>query len=422
MLVICANWAITDGTLAGSAGIDARAWLHEVHRAVLRGGFGRDGRYRPVDGVEIVFAGDTFDWLVTTAWTAAHRPWHADAQSRQMRARVEALSLRRSRDLLAGLARWTRRGLRVPSADHVGRPRLATPVHVPVRVVFLAGDRDPWLEEAGLEADRFGWGVGRSWSDDVVDVRHGAELDPLGDSQERRGAAEWRPTIRESLLVDLVARFGARLLEAGHRRSLVGRLTAALAAANPLEMPALVNRASTPATESHSPDAPMRRVPLVDDWRFAVEDWHRAAVSVQPRCGLPCCPLDALADVLGAPSAWTQRAAATGLADLLESPLCPGGEPAVAGRRHVVLGHPTAADERLEQPTGAIVCLGRSAVRRSSAGMRRAECTIPAAPAGVATIVGLRQPPAGVVWQSLDDPSPDIGRAPAESIAFVDAA
>ena len=37
MLVICANWAITDGTLAGSAGIDARAWLHEAIKAKRSG-------------------------------------------------------------------------------------------------------------------------------------------------------------------------------------------------------------------------------------------------------------------------------------------------------------------------------------------------------------------------------------------------
>ena len=69
MLVIAANWSISDGTLVGANG--HRPWqtlVAEVRRIALRSGFRRDGAYRPVEQVDIVLAGDTFDWLLSREW------------------------------------------------------------------------------------------------------------------------------------------------------------------------------------------------------------------------------------------------------------------------------------------------------------------------------------------------------------------
>ncbi|NCY03689.1 MAG: hypothetical protein EBX36_12480, partial [Planctomycetia bacterium] len=74
MLLVTANWGLSDGTLASVPASRLVSRLRtEVRRAVLRSGFGQDGRYRPVDAVDLVFAGDTFDWLVSRSWTGAVR-------------------------------------------------------------------------------------------------------------------------------------------------------------------------------------------------------------------------------------------------------------------------------------------------------------------------------------------------------------
>ena len=76
MLVVTSNWCVTDGTLsAGPPRGCLERFRAEVRRASLRCGFGRDGNYRPPDAIDVVLAGDTFDWLVSREWTGDVRPW-----------------------------------------------------------------------------------------------------------------------------------------------------------------------------------------------------------------------------------------------------------------------------------------------------------------------------------------------------------
>lgn len=417
MLVICANWAVTDGTLGGRA-LDARPWLERVHRAVLRGGFRSDGRYRPVDAVDLVLAGDTFDWLASAAWTGADRPWHAGPRVRDLHARVRWASARRARGLLAGIARWTRRGLHVPAADRVGRPRPGTGVPVPLRPTFLVGDRDARLEETAADLARFGCHVGLAWSNDVVDVRHGAELDPLHGVPPAPGAAARRPTVQESLLVDLVACFAVRLAGAGHDASAVGPLAAALAAVGPLEMPAVL-AAFAGDRALPSPASPTT---LLDHWRRAVDAWHRAALAAQPDCGLACCPVDALAAAL-APAARPHRPATSGLAALLARPsFLPAGR--TPPRRCVVLGHPPAVVDRLGDATGGpVVCLGGASVRSSPivAGAPDRVCAGRGLPVATATTIA-GSFTGGGDWQWLPGDDQRPLRPPAAGRPVVDAA
>lgn len=148
MLVVVANWGIADGTLVAPARHDQVAWLQAVRRAVLRAGFRNDGRYQPPDRVDIVFAGDTFDLLTSTAWTADARPWHRGARARAARERVLEAAAARAGRLLAGLRRWTRAGIAMPRAGRHGRPTPGTEMLLPVGVSLLSGDRDGWLEDA----------------------------------------------------------------------------------------------------------------------------------------------------------------------------------------------------------------------------------------------------------------------------------
>ena len=68
MLVVSANWLFGDGTFAASAAAAyAGVWLQAVHRAAVRAGFRHDGSYHPLDQLQLVLAGDTFDCLTSTA-------------------------------------------------------------------------------------------------------------------------------------------------------------------------------------------------------------------------------------------------------------------------------------------------------------------------------------------------------------------
>ena len=123
MLVVTSNWYVSDGTL--SAGPPRRfidRFRAEVRKASLRGGFRCDGSYRPVDAIDIVLAGDTFDWLISREWTGDVRPWDDGRRAAAARDRVVFGAIGRSHRLLATLAAWMRRGIEVPVADRRGRP------------------------------------------------------------------------------------------------------------------------------------------------------------------------------------------------------------------------------------------------------------------------------------------------------------
>ena len=69
MLVVTANWAIGDGTLwrRPLRGLVSRSM--GCHPAIsTRAGFRHDGRYQPLERLDIVFAGDTFDLYASRHW------------------------------------------------------------------------------------------------------------------------------------------------------------------------------------------------------------------------------------------------------------------------------------------------------------------------------------------------------------------
>jgi hypothetical protein len=279
MLVVTSNWCISDGTLATGlpSGCVAR-FRAEVQRASLRCGFRRDGSYRPVEAVDVVLAGDTFDWLVSREWTGDVRPWDPGRRAAASRERVAAAALGRADRLLATLAAWMRRGIEVPAADRRGRPMQAASRLVPVQVAVLSGDRDRWLEEAAggvLPPGRTAV-VGRCWSDGEVTVRHAEELDPL------HAVCGREPTLGESLAVDLIARFGGVLADCAAWRPLAGGLIRRLAAGVLVDAPTrLFNWLSD--QEGGGRLTAAGRQELIDAWHRSVVLWQRAARRLSPR-------------------------------------------------------------------------------------------------------------------------------------------
>lgn len=316
MIVVTANWAIGDGTLAPAVSPSLHGLAAAIHRAVVRAGVRADGVYRPIDRLDLVLAGDTFDWLLSGEWLGGVKPWHGSVASREVASRIARRSFHCGRAALVPLIRWARQGLEVPAARCGGRH-----VGVPVRISILTGDRDDAVEEL-LAENRDVVSVGRRWDDGRVTIRHGHEFDPvcapMGDGMA--GTCGRPPTLAESVTVDLVARFGAMLGPEG--RPLVRRLTSVGVLRIPREIAAWLAAQGAGS-----------RARIGNDWRKTVDAWWRQARRSVPTAEVEFDAVDALA-------AWFQTAAAdagrlcpraAGLSGLL-----PGSVPGAVG---TVFGH-----------------------------------------------------------------------------------
>ena len=331
MLVVTSNWGLTDGTLMGGGVVGrlAHRLRVEVRRAAWRGGIRHDGRYRPIDSVDLVLAGDTFDWLTSREWVGPVKPWQAGPRAAAARDRVVTAAGRRAARLRAVVAGWSRRGIAVPAADGRGRPAPAAVVRVPVRVTALRGDRDRWLDRLPAAAMRLlpGAAVGISWSDGAATVVHGDTLDPLHE------ACGVEPSLGESLAVDLVAAFGVSVDRLPAVRPLAAALVDVLVAGAVADV---AERLVGWLAADHGGGrlTEVSRSRLLAAWNESVGRWHREARRLPARGPGGIDLVDQLAAGLeiGAP---TRRASPTTAADATGSePPGPPVESAV-----VMLGH-----------------------------------------------------------------------------------
>jgi hypothetical protein len=278
MLGITANWGLTDGSLGGTPPAQACRWLDAVRLAAIRAGRCRDGRYRAIEQVRLVFAGDTLNLLLSDRWAGNDRPWHGGCRGRTARLEVVAATLREARIPLGTLRRWTRDGLGVPVANGHGCPTGQCLSRAAVEVVVLLGDHDAGLGELSTLGARLGIQIGGVWSDGVHEVRHGHELDPVWSPASGWGelpGAEIQPTLGESLVVDLLVPFAVGLRERPAvwriARPFVGRLSAA----GPDAFPALISPLLLGLP-------PAERSTIADGWRTAVDRWFTATLRDPP--------------------------------------------------------------------------------------------------------------------------------------------
>jgi hypothetical protein len=273
MLAVTANWGLTDGSLGGPRAAAVEGWLDRIEAAIVRGSFDAAGRYRPVDEVVLVIAGDTFDPLFTVAWAGRLRPWHGGRRGRDARLAVAREALRLARRPLGRLARWARHGLIVPAADGRGRPVDTLRHRAEMRVVMLAGDRDRFLTDLAGEAAAWGIQIGLGWSDGRHDVSHGHEFDPAWFSAPTGCAADgWAslPTLAESVVVDLLVPFAIAVRDVGPAWRCLGPGLAQLAAVALDRLPSGI--AAVLAALPGSLGAPVATM-----WARAVEQWLQAA-------------------------------------------------------------------------------------------------------------------------------------------------
>jgi hypothetical protein len=298
MLLATANWAVSDGSLAGSRADRAVAWVEVIRRSVVRAGWDRCGRYRPVAEVMLVFAGDTFDWLLSDVWAGRHKPWHAGREADELRARVARGTLRAAWPAARTLLRWGRCGLALPAADGRGRPAPWGAVPARVRAALLSGDRDRWLPTLAASVGR-GLHVGEEWSDGRTHIRHGHDLDPLAHVAAAGPlVGERAPTLGESLVVDLIVPFA---IAARDDAGLWPRLRPALgglAASRPALLPARLSAAFNAGIGGMP--AGRSRCRFESLWRDHVSRWHRVARRDAVTCEAEFDGLESLA-------AWLER-------------------------------------------------------------------------------------------------------------------
>ena len=350
MLVVTANWAIADGTVHGGPPPAAvRAFFREVRRAAWRTGFRHDGRYRPLEAIQIILAGDMFDGLTSLAWHGDLRPWQGGPRARAVAERIAAQAAHRGGRLLATLGRLQRDGLAVPEADVRGRPLPGTTRQAAVRVVGLVGDRDRVLDGHWFAAiaGRHGIPIGTEWSSDTMIIRHGSECDPLCGLPDvlppvRLPTQGWAPTLAESLAVDLIVDFARRLQGAAVTRSTATAVTRQLSTAAPLQMPRVIARFREPV--------------IREAWQRSLHHWHSQAYATRPDAAVPFDALDSLAawmEVGSDPESAPPRPALAAAIDALR-PQLPRHW---SDSRLFVLGHPPVTMSGLPESGGSL-CLG----------------------------------------------------------------
>lgn len=346
MLVVTANWQIGDGSILPPPGRAAVArFVADLRRSAVREGWRPDGRYEPVRSVDLVFAGDTFDRLLSREWLGCHRPWERGGAPRAAAARVLAGCLGAARRVFGELGCLARHGLDVPAADAHGRPAAARTTTVPLRVTLLEGNLDAGLGRDGAEAIGAlpDFVIGTCWEGEHVRVEHGHDTDPAWWSE---GAGRCSgPSLGQSLRVDLLGRFATAPLP-DPARTVRDRLVERMAARDVVAWPALLSGATAAAPTE--PGAPSVTDLLAASWRDAVSAWRRAARRSGVLLDAPFDLLDGLAAML------VGDGDGGDLAPLL-GPTSPSAA-APAGAT-VVLGHPPAACSRpWDRPR--LLCLG----------------------------------------------------------------
>lgn len=283
MLLVTVDWAIGDGTLLRRPIRPLVGNLfREMERACWRGGFQPDGRYRPIERLDIVLAGDSGDWLTSRVWLDTDlRPWRSCRRAAAAIDGVAVASLKRSVSLMAGLARRVRHGVMVPRADARGRPVLSGCRRIPVTVSLLAGDRDAWIETSRVAdvARQLGIHVGRRWESPRLTIVHSdAPGRACCGSDVHQAGEGCPPTLFQTVTVGLVARFLRAVIsgEAGLRDPApITHLADRLTSVPLLQLPRVLS-----AWMARQPGWGLgggRRNRLIELWYRAVAAWHREA-------------------------------------------------------------------------------------------------------------------------------------------------
>lgn len=236
MLVIASDLHLTDGS--NGVGLDAGAidmFAQRLADLSMRASWRADGRYRPVDRVDLVLLGDVLDLTRSRRWLSGSvRPWW-DLGSPQL---LETTSLivddilRHNDAALRTLrALGTEGAIRLPQASHAGQPIAGSEgLPVPVIIHYMVGNTDWQLHVRGTGYDLLRQRVSHAMglinehkqpfpheaeeSDDLLDAlrrhhtlaRHGDVFDPLHCGEDRDGAS-----LGDVIAIELIQKFIAEI-------------------------------------------------------------------------------------------------------------------------------------------------------------------------------------------------------------------
>jgi hypothetical protein len=235
MLVIISDLHLTDGTVGDDLNSGAFAiFVERLKELALRASWRLDGRYEPIERIDVILLGDILDFMRTQRWlSTSARPWR-DSPSAPVVAVAEAIAddiLQVNSESLAVLRNVTTGGaIRLPPAESSGRPGLTSDsCPVDVRAHYMVGNHD-WLlhlrgdgydairrtivEQLGLTND-----PARPFphdpreSDELlsalrrhrVTARHGDLYDPINYAETRDAAS-----LGDAIVIELVNRFVAK--------------------------------------------------------------------------------------------------------------------------------------------------------------------------------------------------------------------
>ena len=142
MLVIVSDLRLSDGSLGPTVPAAAMDFFGgKLNELALAAGVRRDGRYRPIEAIDLVLLGDVLDLIRSAAWLSMDaRPWHDPHSTSVFDAvsRVTAGVLDQNAAALEILRQLAGGGV----------------LGVPVRIHYMVGDHDWPLH---LPGDKFGW-------------------------------------------------------------------------------------------------------------------------------------------------------------------------------------------------------------------------------------------------------------------------
>jgi hypothetical protein len=239
MLVTISDLHLTDGS--NGIGLDPGAldmFAQRLADLAMRASWRTDGRYRPVDRIDLVLLGDVLDLVRSRRWLEGSvRPW-SDLTSPQL---LETTSLivddvlsHNDAALRTLRALGTEGIIRLPQTSHSGQPIAGSDgAPVPVIVHYMVGNTDWLLHVRGSGFDLLRQRVSHAMglinehkqpfphdpteSDDLLDAlrrhgtlaRHGDVFDPLHCGDDRDSAS-----LGDAITIELVQRFLMEVEEA----------------------------------------------------------------------------------------------------------------------------------------------------------------------------------------------------------------
>jgi UDP-2,3-diacylglucosamine pyrophosphatase LpxH len=237
MLVILSDLHLNDGTTGAGLASEAMGLLADrIRDLAITASWRSDGTYRPLERIDLVLLGDTFDFLHSTRWQSRPevRPWH-DPRSPGFIDVVTTIAndiLSQNQEVLNELRALTIDGeVAVPPMLRAARPAIDADFQpVMVRIHYMVGEHDWFFHLPGEHydsmrrklVDQLGLAqrADQPFAHDIVEndellqvmrrhkvvARHGDLYDPLAFEGDRDTSS-----LTDALVIELSNRFGIDL-------------------------------------------------------------------------------------------------------------------------------------------------------------------------------------------------------------------